>query len=248
MTRRSLAAVALMLASPLSGCGRAEPRAMVFVAASLAAPFEELERAFEQARGADTLEVHAAGTPSLLLQLRAGAPVDLFVPADLAHMDQAIEAVGASAAPLPIARGHLSLAVRAGNPKRVEGLADLIRPDLVPLLCGPEVPAGRYARTLLAQVNLPARSASDEPSVQGVVSKLRLGEADVGLVYHTDVLAHPDLEEIPLPSAQQVPVLYLAARLDSGQAPGPAGAFLKFLRSTEARAILRSHGFEEVAP
>ena len=246
LTRRLVVLTCVALAA---ACAPEPKAARVFVASSLGPAFEDLAAAFEEHAPGERVEVHAAGSPTLMLQLREGAPADLFVPADLVHVGEAAAAFRLLGDPLPLAANRLALAVPRGNPKAVRGLADLQRDDLVPLLCGPEVPAGRYARALLQASGLPARSASDEPSVRAVVTKLRLGEADLGLVYATDVRATPaELEEVPLSAPDAPRVEYRMLLLDGGPAPKTARRFASFAAGPAGQGVLAAHGFEEVAP
>jgi molybdate transport system substrate-binding protein len=238
----------LALAALAAACAPEPGTARVFVASSLGPAFEDLAAAFEGQAPGERIEVHAAGSPTLLLQLREGAPADLFAPADLAHIQEAEDSLRHLGSALPLATNRLALAVRRGNPHGVSGLADLERDDLVPLLCGPEVPAGRYARALLQACGMAPRSASDEPSARAVATKLRLGEADLGLVYATDVRATPELEEVPLSAPDAPRVEYRMLLLASGSAPDTARRFASFVTGPEGRSVLSAHGFEEAAP
>src|SRR5262249_17502474 len=132
------------------------------------------------------IELDLAGTPQLVAQVREGAAVDVFASADLRNMQQLIDAGQTAAAPQVFAKNRLTIVTGAGNPKGIKSLADLANKNLRVVLCGAEVPAGRYAREALGKAKVAVQPVSDEPSVKAVVSKVQLGEADAGIVYVTD--------------------------------------------------------------
>lgn len=223
--------------------GAANPTPLrVFAAASLTASFQAIVTAFEQQHPGHRVECNFAGTPQLVLQLREGASVDVFASADVPNMTKVQELGAVVAAPLEFARNQLVVVVRAGNPKAVQGLGDLARSDLKVALCGPDVPAGKYARQILQKAGIEVRSVSDEPSVKAVVAKVQLGELDAGVVYATDVGVR-GVEGIVVPPAQNVVASYPIAVLNRGGNRTGAEAFVAFVRGESGRAILLANGF-----
>jgi molybdate transport system substrate-binding protein len=220
------------------------PATMVFAAASLTAPFQALAEEFESGRAGTRLELHFAGTPQLVVQIREGAPADVFASADEVNMQRVLDSALALAEPHLFASNRLAIIAPKGNPKGLATLADLGREDLTVLLCGPEVPAGRYARQALAKAGVELRSASDEPSVRAVVSKVGLGEADAGIVYRTDAAsARNSVASLSIPDEHDVIGRYPIVALASGHEPATARAFVDFVLSARGQAILGSFGF-----
>ena len=245
---RTSCALATMALGLLAACYRPAAAAptMVFAAASLTAPFEELAKAFEIRHPGSNLDLHFAGTPQLVLQVREGATADVFASADAANMQKLVEASQTAAAPQVFARNRLAIAVAKGNPHRIASLADLQqRPGLRVVLCGPEVPAGRYAREALAKAAVTVRSLSDEPSVRAIVSKVRLGEVDAGIVYATDTAHAVDLiGSVAIPDEHNVVTTYPIAMLKAGKSSMMAAQFVAFVLSADGQQILRSFGFQ----
>jgi molybdate transport system substrate-binding protein len=231
----------------LTGCGgdatgaAATAPVRVFAASSLTASFQAIGAAFERMHPEVRVELHFAGSPQLVLQLREGAAADVFAAADLANMQRVQDRGTVATAPVEFARNQLAIVVRAGNPEQVQVLGDLGRADLKVALCAPDVPAGKYARQALAAQRLVVPSVSDEPSVQAVVSKVRLGELDAGIVYATDCRA-PGVECIAIPAAQNVVASYPIAVLHGGANRAGGERFVAFVCSEAGRAILRQHG------
>ncbi len=127
-----------------------------------------------------------AGSQQLVTQLSQGARADVVATADEPSMQRLVD-VGLVGPPTTFARTTLVIAVAAGNPERVTGLADLARPGLDVVLADPSVPAGRYARLVLDAAGLRVSPRSFELDVKATLAKVTSGAADAALVYATDV-------------------------------------------------------------
>jgi molybdate transport system substrate-binding protein len=142
------------------------------------------------------------------------------------------------------ASNRLAILVAHGNPKKITGIADLAKPGLVVSLCGPAVPAGKYAREIFAKAGVAVPESSQELDVKAVVTRVSLGEADAGIVYTTDVLAAGDkVAAVEIPDALNVVARYPVAVLQRAQHPELARAFVGFLTGSEGQAILKRFGF-----
>lgn len=234
------AAAAALLGLVATGCGGGEDgdRLTVFAAASLTEVLGELEPAFEEEHDVD-VRFSFAGSADLAEQIRAGAPADVFVSADVATMERVADLVEPSAV---VATNTLTLVTPPGNPGDVAGLDDLAEADLV--VCAPEVPCGAAARTLADRAGIPLDPVSEEQSVTDVLGKVAAGEAEVGLVYVTDVRrAAEPVEQIDIPEAGAVVSSYPAAVVRDTDRPDDAAAFVDLLRGEEGRRALAEHGF-----
>jgi molybdate transport system substrate-binding protein len=214
----------------------------VFAAASLTAPFTDIAKAFEAAQPGTKVELNTAGTPLLLQQIRENATADVLATADQTSMQKIVDAGTTAAAPVEFARNRLAIVVAPGNPRQVQNLADLARRDLKVALCGPDVPAGKYARQALAKARVQVASLSDEPSVKALVSKVQLGELDAGVVYATDTRAQ-GVSGVPIADELNVVASYPIAVLKVGRNAAGGEAFAAFVRGERGRAILAEHGF-----
>jgi len=223
--------------------GPSEPPVAVFAAASTSAPFHDLALRFEM-DGRGRLQLYTDGTARLVLQVLQGAPVDVLATADEESMRRALAGDCATGAARVFAHNGLAIVTAPGNPLGIAGLEDLAREELTVLLCGPEVPAGRYAREALARAGVEVRSASDEPSVRAVLRKVELGEADAGVVYATDAEGSARrVDSLPLPAEHDVLATYAVAVFGCGQNRQGGQAFVDFLFSAEGQGVLREHGF-----
>jgi molybdate transport system substrate-binding protein len=228
--RGAVLAAAVTVAA--SGCAGSEGP-YVFAASSLREPLAAA------AEGAG-VELVFGGSSRLVAQVAEGAPAHVLVTADERTMARAVAAGVVDGEPVVLARNRLVVAVVAGNPERVAGLADLARPGLRVVLAASSVPAGRYADRALRQAGVTVRPVSREPDVRAAAVKVASGEADAALVYATDVRHLHGLEAVPVPDAPAVS--YLLAVLEGA---GPeARSYAERLLSHEGARALRAAGFE----
>jgi molybdate transport system substrate-binding protein len=248
---RRIAPAALALVLLLAGCasGPAGPadagsdELTVFAAASLTGAFEELGAAFAREHSDITLRpIVYDGSSTLATQIAEGANADVFASADAASMRSVTDFL--AGAPAVFAKNTLEIAVAPGNPHGIRSLADLAAAGLQVVLCAPQVPCGAAARTLLAKSGVSLTPVSEEQNVAAVMTKVRTGEADAGLVYVTDVLAAGGaVDGIRPAGANSVVNVYPIAVLAGSDDPAGANAFVRWVRSSEGQAILHKYGF-----
>ncbi len=244
----SLAALLLLAAcgqSPTAPGGSARTALTVFAAASLQPPFDKIGAKLLSTQNIATTFSYA-GTQTLTTQLTQGAPADVFASADVAHMTTVQSAGLLHSQSVLFAHNRLEIAVAKGNPKGIHSLADLARSGLVVVLADPSVPAGKYSAQALAKAGVTVRPASLEQQVTGVLSKVALGEADAGIVYHSDIVTSGQVDGVVIPDTQNVIADYPIAVLASAQNQAGAVAFVDFVLSTEGQSILTSAGFQGV--
>lgn len=250
---RELGSMLLRVAAlALVACGAAKeavrPPIVVLAAASLTDVFREIGNAFEADQGRPAL-LSFAGSQTLATQLREGLRADVIAVADPEVMAD-LASLGLVDEPLEFASSRIVWVLRRGRDGSSLGdPAELESSNWTLVLASPEVPAGAYARRALSALQLrqaaEAHVVSQELDVRGVLAKLRLAGADLGMVYATDVSPNdPDLEVVELPPRARVVARYAAARVRETTHPEAAAAFLDFLESQQARELLRRAGFE----
>jgi molybdate transport system substrate-binding protein len=239
--RLLLAAFALALA----GCGGDDgEQVVVSAAASLTDAFAEMKAAFEAINPDVDVSLNLAGSALLAEQIVDGAPIDVFVPAALAHMERVLEAGLVVGSPRLVASNRLEVATPEDNPAGVTSLGDLADPSLLVGLCDPAVPCGMLAREVLTQSGVVASVDSYEPNVRSLLTKIGEGELDAGIVYATDVLASEGrVQGIPMPEGVNVMAHYPIAAVVAGPNPYGARLFVEFVLSAEGQSILTAHGF-----
>lgn len=214
----------------------------IFAAASLTESFSELTDAFAAEHpGVSINPISFDGSSTLATQIREGAPADVFASANVATMRSVAEHVAGT--PVVFALNTVQLVVQPGNPLGITRLADLAEPDVQVVLCAPAVPCGAAAARLFELGGVSVTAVSEEQNVKAVVTKVREGEADVGVVYATDALAEPGVHAVVIDGAESVSVEYEIAVLEEAAFPEAARAFVDFVSSDAGRAVLARYGF-----
>lgn len=231
----------------------------IFAAASLQGAFDELATRFEALHpDIDVAPISYDGSSTLATQLVEGARADVFASADEPNLARVADAGLVDGEPEPFATNMLAIAVQPGNPLGIHDLADLAgeegdegddRAAPVVVLCAPEVPCGAAARTLLDRADVAVTPASEEQNVTAVLTKVRSGEADAGLVYVTDIAAGAgDVDGVDIEGADAATNVYPIAALTGAANPAAARAFVEFVRSSAGIEVLNAFGFGRSRP
>jgi molybdate transport system substrate-binding protein len=263
---RTASALVLLAALLLAGCAAArpdpeiQPRALtVFAAASLTDAFTQIGAEFESTHPGVTVVFNFAGSQALRTQLEQGAAADVFASASQAEMEALIAAglVAPDAAQTFLTNRLLAI-LPAGNPAGIETLQDLARPGVKLVLAAEEVPAGKYARRVLENLDslygpgyaqaVLSNAVSLEENVRLVLTKVELGEADAGIVYVSDVVNAPGLSSLPIPDEYNLTATYPIAALAAAPEPDLAAEFLAAVFSPRGQAVLQAWGFTPVRP
>lgn len=216
----------------------------VDAAASLKGVFDQLAAQFEQANPGVEVSLSYDGSSVLATQLIAGAPVDVFASADAVNMAKVTDAKLITERPVPFATNVLQLAVAPGNPKHLTGLRDLARADITVDLCAPAQPCGAAAGKVLAAAGVTVTPVSTEQNVTAVLTKVRSGDVDAGLVYRTDVrTAGATITGVDLPEAAAAVNVYPIAALAAAPNAAAAKAFIALVTGPAGRGALTGAGF-----
>lgn len=163
-------------------------------------------------------------------------------------------------------RNPLAILVAKGNPKHVEGLKDLGRPEVRVSMPNPAWEG------IARQIEVSYRKAGGEALVQSVMktkvadgstfltrihhrqSPLRVlqGESDAAPVWATEAyfqqqVLHRPVETVAIPADQNTIATYTAARMKNAPHEQAAKDFLRFMQTRTAQAIYRKYGFQTVA-
>ncbi len=234
MRAAALVATVLALTAP-AAAGTARP--VVLAAASLTEVFPRVD---PHAR------YSFAGSDTLAIQIREGAPADVFASASPKYT-QDLYRRGVVERPRTFARNRLTVIVPHGNPAHLRTFSDLARRGVRLVLAAPSVPVGKYARQVLGRLGLNAalrNVVSEEQDVKGVVAKVALGEADAGLVYRTDVApVAGKVRTIAIPARGQPTVRYEIAVVKAGGHRAAAQAFVARVLGQVGRRHLAAAGF-----
>ena len=226
--------VAAALAAPASA---GPARITVYAASSLTEVFPRIDA---------RQRYSFAGSDDLALQIREGAPADVFASASPKYAHDLYRR-GLVETPRTFARNRLVLIVPRANPAYIGSVYDLKRPGIRLVLAAASVPIGKYARQVLEKLGLTAALqdvVSEEQDAKGIVGKVVLGEADAGLVYVTD--AKPvagKVRAITIPARGQPTVRYEIAVVRASRNKAAARAFVARVLGEVGRGHLAAAGF-----
>ena len=250
MTRCVAALAAAVLPTGCADAGGAAPPGdvsgtlTVFAASSLTDVFEDFGEQLTAEHRDLEIRFNFGSSSALATQLVEGAPADVFASANEPQMEVVTAEDLADGEPVVFTANVLQIAVPAGNPAGVTGLADFGRPELALGLCAPEVPCGSAAESVFAAAGITPRPDTLEEDVRAALTKVELGEVDAALVYATDVAAAGDaVEGIEFAEAEDAVNRYPICVLASAPNPQAAEAFLGVVRSREGQQALVDAGF-----
>jgi molybdate transport system substrate-binding protein len=230
----------------------------VFAAASLADAFKEIGERFGVANGGATVSFNFAGSDQLAAQITQGAPADVFASANIAQMNNVIEAGEVvSGTQQTFARNRLVVVYPKDNPGKLAAHKDLANPGLQIVLANKRVPVGAYALAFLEKASkLPEYTTeysptvlknvvSYEENVRAVLSKITLGEADAGIVYSTDAATVDDgsIATLEIPDNLNTIATYPIAATKNAKNLDLARKFVDYVLGPEGQQVLAKYGF-----
>ena len=239
----SLAAL-VVLGFFLYRLGRQKPSAagtslMVFCAAGLRLPVEEIARDYQEEFGVP-VQLQYGGSSTLLSQIEIAGVGDLYLAGDDGYTDLAHEK-GLVDERLPVARMRPVLAVQKGNPKKIAGIADLLRDDVRVCLGNPDQAAiGQETRRLLkdsgqweAVEKHVTRRGVFKPTVPEVANDVKLGAVDVGIVWDATCAQYPELQAVRTPELDKGTAKITIGVLSRTKNPSAALHFARYLAARD---------------
>jgi molybdate transport system substrate-binding protein len=226
-----------------SGAGGLSGTVTVFAAASLTESFTTLGKQFEAAHPGVTVKFNFAASSALAESIAQGAPADVFASASTKNMDSVVKS-GDAADPKTFVKNAMEIAVPPANPGGVTALADLAKPGLKIALCQEQVPCGTVARQVFDHARITVKPVTLGADVKAVLTAVRLGEVDAGVVYKTDVqAAGTKVKGIEIPAAQNASTTYPIATLAKAPNAATARAFVDYVLSADGVKVLTEAGF-----
>ena len=214
--------------------------------------------AFEKQTGIHA-EASYQSSATLTEQILHGAPIDLFMAADLSFPQRVVDAgLAVEKKPIPYARGTLVLWARKDTPLlkgHAVTLAILHDPSLTSVaIANPEhAPYGRAAQQAIASLRLTEALAPRLRVAANIAQAAQYadsGNAEIGFISLTSALTdrlQADGTFTPVPASAYPPILQGAVVLSHGAHRAEAERLLAFLASPAIRAQLREKGLKPPA-
>lgn len=219
----------------------------VFAAASLADVLAPIVADFTTTAGEPAPQVVADASSRLATQIRAGAPADVFFSADVEWMDTLVaDGLVVEDTRRDLLGNRLVVVVPKASGVTIAGLDELARLDRL-ALAGAAVPAGKYARAALAEVDVLAQLTDrivEADNVRTALAWVARGEVPAGIVYATDAAVEPAVRvALEIPERMHPEIVYPIAALRGAADPARARAFVEHCRGTTAADRFRAAGF-----
>jgi molybdate transport system substrate-binding protein len=223
----------------------------VLAAASLKEALDEVSALHGKTAG-EKIAISYAASSALAKQVESGAPADIFISADLDWMDYLDRRHLLKAGTrVNLLRNQIVLIAPADSKASIAigpkfPLAQALGGGRLAMADPDSVPAGKYGKAALEKLevwpSVADRIARGE-NVRTALNYVSRGEAPFGIVYRTDAAADRKVRIVgAFPADSHPAIIYPAALLTGGKSPS-AEKFFAFLKSPEAAAIFRKHGF-----
>jgi molybdate transport system substrate-binding protein len=248
-----IAALALALSTGLAE----EPKELtVFTAASLIGAFGEIGQMYKNETNISVV-FNFDGSQALRTQLVNGAYADVFASANKKQMDAAKnDGIMNNSSIVIFTKNKLSLIVPRDNPAEIGNLSDLAKPGLKIVMGTKDAPVGDYVLQIIDKLGndsaygpdyktkVMANVISQETNVNYVVTKVALGEADIGFVYVSDITEDlaSNVEKIDIPDEYNIIAEYLMGILLESKYPTESREFMNRVMSDEGKAGLEKYG------
>lgn len=225
---------------------------LVFAAASLKPSLDKII-ASPEVSAIGNVKASYAASSQLARQIEAGAPADLFIPADQDWMNYVAERklivaesradlLGNALVLVAPTDSKVRLAIAPGF-----DLAGALGDGKLALGEPNSVPAGKYAKAALTRLGVWDKVDAHVVAADNVRAALNFvarGEAALGIVYRSDAVSEPAVRVVgTFPTGSHAPIVYPAA-LIAGRDSAAAHRFLALLRTAREQAIFREYGFD----
>jgi molybdate transport system substrate-binding protein len=260
MDRRILAVFAALVLAVSAGFAQEPEELTVFCAASLTGAFTELGQMYENETNIDVV-FNFDGSQVLHTQVENGAYADIFVSANKKQLNALKDEGLMNNSTISVfTTNKPALIVPKDNPAQIQNISDLAKPGLKIVIGTKDVPIGDYTLQILDKLandtaygpkfkeDVMANVVSNETNVNYIVSKIALGEADVGIAYKSDVTKEmaAKITKIEIPDKYNVIAEYPMGILKQSRYPAEAEEFVNLVKSEEGRAVLAKYGFDPV--
>lgn len=239
-----LAAIALVLAVQ-SKANAAD--VSVAVAANFTVPAKEIAAKFEAESG-HSVDLSFGSTGQLYAQITQGAPFDIFMSADSARAQKAVQAgLAVAGSRFTYAIGRLVL--WSAKPGFVDDHGAVLKRDEFARLAIAKPATAPYGAAAIEVMKGMGVYESMRPklvvgeSVSQTLQFVATGNADLGFVALSQVIERNDGSRWVVPDALYAPILQDAVLLKTGDDNASAKAFISFMKSKAALRIIQRYGY-----
>lgn len=249
MKRSSITAAAMLglaLAASVGSASRAADL-QVLAGGGMTGPLKEPATQFEGATG-HKLVIRFGTTPELIKLATTGGPFDLAVVPREGVKDEAALAKVMRGPTTDVARVGLGVAVRAGAARPDIGTAEALKQALLKAQSIATIlasAAGAQVRRVFGRLGIGEAMKAKTKGQAGpadMVKAVAAGEAELG-VFLINVLTAPGLDVVgPVPADLDQQIVFTAAIVADATQAEASKAFIAFLKTPAARALIQAKG------
>lgn len=253
-----LCALMLITACSTKDISNSKETITVFAASSLAPVLDVIDQQFESEYSGVSITLNKAGTQELRTQIEQGAKADILISArerDVAEL----KLKGLVESSEEIVSNHLVFIVSKEGMGKVKSIQDITQKGIKVILADEKSPIGEYSRKLIANLDQSGKFGtnfskqflqnvvSNENNEQNVLSKIVLGEADVGIVYQSSLvsLKKDQKDSITMLNFDQkynVNSSYYLTKLKN--ASSMTDNYINWLKSNKGKSQFKTFGFD----
>ncbi len=236
----------------VSGASADETVLRIYLAAGMNPALDALKEEFRKDTGIK-VDVDSAGSGILITRAREDKDADLFMPGDVWYVDQLNEKSGLIESKTTIAYFVPVIIFQNGNPKKISGLKDFLRDDVVSGLGREEAcQVGRISTKIFE------KNGIDRKNIKNVKESLTVNElavwvemknVDVAIVW--DAIAanfSKKVEVLQIPKEKNVISEVAVGLMKTSKNKVAAQKFIDFMKSDKGKKILREKGYRTEAP
>ena len=235
----------ILILSSVSAAQAAELQ--IIAGGGIAAPLNEIAAQFGRASG-HKIVIRYGTTPELIKMAASGGPFDLGVVPQDVWKDAAARAQVAPGPTLDVARVGIGVAVRMGAPKPDISTPEGLKQTLLKAQSIASIPASATGTQLsgicerLGITEEMKAKTKAQPTPGQIVEAVANGDAQLA-VFLLNVLNDPRLDVVgPFPAEVQREVVYAAGIAANSKEPEAAKAFVTYLMSQAAIAVIKAKG------
>ncbi|MFF2447304.1 molybdate ABC transporter substrate-binding protein [Neobacillus sp. NPDC058068] len=221
----------------------------ISAAASLQDALTEITANFNKEHGNVKINYNYGASGALQQQISQGAPVDLFFSAaedkfDALVKDGLIEEKDG----IDLVGNELVLVVPKESTKGIKTFEDLPKADKISIGTPESVPAGKYGKEVLGNLNIWSNVEGKivyAKDVRQVLTYVETGNVDAGMVYKTDALTS-DKVEIAATASEltHTPIIYPVGVIKASSHQKEAMLFYDYLKTKAAMDVFEKYGFK----
>jgi molybdate transport system substrate-binding protein len=243
--------VVLTIIIMISGsCLTAPSNLSIFAAAGAKPAVDEICQQFQDKYGI-TVQASYGGGGEVLSQMTLSRSGDIYVAPEQKFMEIAVEkqavipeTIESVAYMIPV------IAVKQGNPKNIQTLADLARPGIKVAVTRQETTLlGKYSPEIFARAGLSREIGeniiTEAARPDNLLTMLIMGQVDAGIIWHFYQVQAPDqIENIYLLPEQLTGIGEMQAAVSTySQDKKSAQKFIDFITSAEGKAVFKQLGY-----